>query len=134
YAGLQAEPRSSRYDTSPPPQLGRRQTQNQYQLTHDLPSPLALPSLAEDLQNLWQSDHTAKNLSEALGELKIDPTAIAPYIVNEKRRLTEAPTVEAYETNLPQQIYTGLTLRIPPEMMPLDHKAMQGGHQARQDK
>ncbi|TKA71946.1 hypothetical protein B0A49_05341, partial [Cryomyces minteri] len=121
YADLQAESRNPRYD----PQFEQRQMQNQYQLAHDLPSPLALPSLTEDLQNLWQSDHTAKSLSGALGELQIDATAIAPYIANEKRRLTEAPTAEAYELSLPQYISTGLAVRIPPEMMPIDYKAMQ---------
>ncbi|KAK5145975.1 hypothetical protein LTR04_001163 [Oleoguttula sp. CCFEE 6159] len=49
----------------------------------------------------------------------------APYITNQKKSLAEAPAVEEYEVHLPPHISLDLTVRIPPEMMPLDYRAMQ---------
>ncbi|TKA70266.1 hypothetical protein B0A49_05071 [Cryomyces minteri] len=104
-----------------------RQTQN---------FPLTQPTLApkENQKNYVFVDEynrhkrvkvSTYDLSEALGELRIDHTATAPYITNQKKSLAEAPAVEEYEIHLPPHISLDLTVRIPPEMMPLDYRAMQ---------
>ncbi|EUC37413.1 hypothetical protein COCCADRAFT_85714 [Bipolaris zeicola 26-R-13] len=72
----------------------------------------------------WRSD-SASSLSEALGELKIDHTAVAPYITNMKKALAETPAQEEYEVQLPQSVSLDHTVRIPPEMMPSDEQALQ---------
>ncbi|KAF1837461.1 hypothetical protein BDW02DRAFT_491313 [Decorospora gaudefroyi] len=72
----------------------------------------------------WRSD-SASSLSEALGELKIDHTAIAPYITNMKKTLAETPAQEEYEVQLPQSVSMDHTVRIPPEMMPSEEQALQ---------
>ncbi|KAI4617809.1 hypothetical protein J4E83_006141 [Alternaria metachromatica] len=71
----------------------------------------------------WRSD-SVSSLSEALGELKIDHTAIAPYITNMKKALAETPAQEEYEVVLPASVSLDHTVRIPPEMMPDDDRAM----------
>ncbi|CAA9964483.1 Fungal-trans multi-domain protein [Pyrenophora teres f. maculata] len=71
----------------------------------------------------WRSD-SVSSLSEALGELKIDHTAIAPYITNMKKTLAETPAQEEYEVVLPQSVSLDHTVRIPPEMMPSDDQAL----------
>ena len=66
----------------------------------------------------------ADSLSEAMGELRIDVLASAPYIAD-KKKLAEAPAVEEYEINLPHDTSPDLRVRIPLEMMPSDQQAMQ---------
>ncbi|EAL85166.1 putative C6 finger domain protein [Aspergillus fumigatus] len=70
---------------------------------------------------------TAENLSEVLGELKIDETGIAPYIRQQrKERLeAEAPVQDEIEERLPPlSTGAGSTIRIPPELMPSDDEVM----------
>ena len=66
----------------------------------------------------------ADSLSEAMGELKIDYLASAPYIAD-KKKLAEAPALEEYEISLPHDTSPDLRVRIPLEMMPSDQQAMQ---------
>ena len=66
----------------------------------------------------------ADSLSEAMGELRIDHLASAPYIAD-KKKLAETPAVEEFEINLPHDTSPDLRVRIPPEMMPSDQQAMQ---------
>src|SRR5579871_3598894 len=66
----------------------------------------------------------ADSLSEAMGELRIDHLASAPYIAD-KKKLAETPAVEEYEINLPHDTSPDLRVRIPLEMMPSDQQAMQ---------
>ncbi|KAF2707536.1 hypothetical protein K504DRAFT_383460 [Pleomassaria siparia CBS 279.74] len=72
----------------------------------------------------WRTDPSS-NLTEALGELKIDHTAIAPYITNQKKNLAETPAQEEYEVHLPLSASLDHTVRIPPEMMPGEDQAIQ---------
>ena len=69
-------------------------------------------------------DATVRELSEHMGELAIDLSSAAPYITNEKRHLAEAPAVEEADVILPPSVSSDLTVRIPPEMMPSDERAM----------
>lgn len=88
----------------------------------------------------WRTDSVA-NLTDALGELKIDHTAIgelfesltrsstsltlaAPYITNMKKTLAETPAQEEYEVQLPPSVSLDHTVRIPPEMMPSEEQAL----------
>lgn len=71
----------------------------------------------------WRND-SVSNLSDALGELKIDHTAIAPYITNMKKTLAETPAQEEFEVQLPQSVNMDHTVRIPPEMMPAEDRAL----------
>ncbi|KAK2759073.1 hypothetical protein FQN54_003172 [Arachnomyces sp. PD_36] len=70
---------------------------------------------------------TAENLTEALGELKIDETGVAPYIRKEKQGVSEpeAPVQDEWEDDLPPlSTGAGSTVRIPPELMPSDEDVM----------
>ncbi|KAF7713227.1 Fungal Zn(2)-Cys(6) binuclear cluster domain-containing protein [Penicillium ucsense] len=70
---------------------------------------------------------TADNLSEVLGELKIDETGIAPYIRRQRKDRTEpdAPVQDEVEERLPPlSTGAGATIRIPPELMPDDEDVM----------
>ncbi|KAE8390669.1 hypothetical protein BDV23DRAFT_172129 [Aspergillus alliaceus] len=68
---------------------------------------------------------TAEDLSEVLGELKIDETGIAPYIRQQRKEKGE-PEIpvqdEAEEPLPPLRTGAGSTIRIPPELMPSDEE------------
>ena len=70
----------------------------------------------------WRSE-SVSSLTDALGELKIDHTAIAPYITNQKKALAETPAQEEYEIQLPASVSLDHIVRIPPEMMPAEEQA-----------
>ncbi|KAL4902484.1 hypothetical protein BDW74DRAFT_59373 [Aspergillus multicolor] len=70
---------------------------------------------------------TAENLSEVLGELRIDETGIAPYIRQQRtdKAEPEIPTQDEAEENLPPlRTGSGSKIRIPPELMPSDDEVM----------
>ncbi|KAE8147568.1 hypothetical protein BDV25DRAFT_168980 [Aspergillus avenaceus] len=70
---------------------------------------------------------TAEDLSEVLGELKIDETGIAPYIRQQRKERgePEIPVQDDAEEPLPPlNTGAGSTVRIPPELMPLDDDVM----------
>ncbi|KKK23780.1 C6 finger domain protein [Aspergillus ochraceoroseus] len=70
---------------------------------------------------------TAENLSEVLGQLKIDETGIAPYIRQQKmdKSEPELPTQDELEESLPPlSTGAGSKIRIPPELMPSDDEVM----------
>ncbi|KAF2750916.1 hypothetical protein M011DRAFT_187759 [Sporormia fimetaria CBS 119925] len=77
-----------------------------------------------DSDGNWRGENIS-NLTDALGELKIDHTAIAPYIANQKKTLAEAPAQEEFEVQLPSLTSADNTVRIPPEMMPSEEQALQ---------
>ncbi|KAI7360067.1 hypothetical protein KC320_g39 [Hortaea werneckii] len=52
------------------------------------------------------------------------PTSIAPYIANERKNLAETPAIGEEEVLLPPSVGTDTTVRIPPEMMPSEARAM----------
>ncbi|KAF1940230.1 hypothetical protein EJ02DRAFT_350457 [Clathrospora elynae] len=87
------------------------------------PPPPALMTPPESEPH-WRSDSVG-SLSDALGELKIDHTAVAPYITNMKKALAGTPAQEEYEVQLPQSVSLDHTVRIPPEMMPTEEQALQ---------
>ncbi|KAH8732887.1 hypothetical protein GQ44DRAFT_600786 [Phaeosphaeriaceae sp. PMI808] len=60
----------------------------------------------------WRTD-SVSNITDALGELKIDHTAIA-----------ETPAQEEYEVQLPASVRLDHTVRVPPEMMPSEEQAL----------
>ncbi|KAJ5716781.1 hypothetical protein N7488_002427 [Penicillium malachiteum] len=71
---------------------------------------------------------TAENLSEVLGELKIDETGIAPYIRRQRtdRQEPDAPIQEEAEIKLPPlSTGAGAKIRIPPELMPAEEDVME---------
>ncbi|RAL07481.1 Zn(II)2Cys6 transcription factor [Aspergillus homomorphus CBS 101889] len=70
---------------------------------------------------------TAENLSEVLGELRIDESGIAPYIRQQRREKAEPeiPTQDDADEKLPPlSTGAGSTIRIPPELMPSDDEVM----------
>ncbi|KAL4752689.1 hypothetical protein BDW72DRAFT_61714 [Aspergillus terricola var. indicus] len=79
---------------------------------------------------LEYGDHehsTAENLSEVLGELRIDETGIAPYIRQQRTDRTEPeiPIQDEVEESLPPlRTGSGSKIRIPPELMPSDDEVM----------
>ncbi|KAL0257401.1 hypothetical protein SLS55_008213 [Diplodia seriata] len=106
--------------------------------------PQSAPSMGSSNEGepMWRNNLDTSQLTEALGELKIDHTAIgklessdlldlillinfpAPYIANQKRSLANAPPVEEYEIQLPDDHAPDMTIRIPPDMMPADQQAL----------
>ncbi|KAI9765107.1 MAG: hypothetical protein M1840_007814 [Geoglossum simile] len=91
------------------------------------PSPQA-PSL-NDPNEIWQHEqYSSSSLSEALGQLAIDETGIAPYISDQKKPLEESPAFEEFEDykNTLSLTPTGpdLTVRIPPGLMPSEEQAV----------
>lgn len=70
-------------------------------------------------------DATVQSLSEVMGDLKIGPTAVAPYIANHRKNSAPTPVVAEADVALPQSVYTDSTIRIPPEMMPSEEKAQE---------
>ncbi|KAF2013414.1 hypothetical protein BU24DRAFT_349768 [Aaosphaeria arxii CBS 175.79] len=82
-----------------------------------------VPMSATDAESSWRHE-TPSDLAEALGELKIDHTAVAPYIANQKKTLAETPAQEEYELQLPPSTSLDHTVRIPPEMMPSEEQAL----------
>ena len=129
------------------PSLAMSVTDSTYQnhSTFQIPRSLSMPVSTQPVENgsAWtQEDVSAENLSEALGELKIDETGvgllsrvfaktmtnlnIAPYIFQQKKTLAEAPALEEYEINLPTiSSGSGATVSIPPELMPGREQVMQ---------
>ncbi|KAK3116395.1 hypothetical protein LTR53_003259 [Teratosphaeriaceae sp. CCFEE 6253] len=69
-------------------------------------------------------DATVRELSGQMGDLSIELTSVAPYIANEKKSLAETPAMEEADVVLPLSVGTDTTVRIPPEMMPSDERAM----------
>ena len=74
--------------------------------------------------DLQEVDATVRELSERMGDLAIDLSSAAPYIANEKKNLAEAPAVEEVDIVLPPSVSTDLTVRVPPEMMPSEERAL----------
>lgn len=69
-------------------------------------------------------DAGVQQLSAQMGDLQIDITSAAPYITNQQIA-PDAPAIEEEaEVILPQSVYTDPTVRIPPEMMPAEGRAM----------
>jgi hypothetical protein len=64
-----------------------------------------------------------RELSEQMGDLQIDITSAAPYMTK-KQLAADAPAVEEEEVVLPPSVLTDPTVRIPPEMMPSEERAM----------
>ncbi|KAJ5753854.1 uncharacterized protein N7511_008007 [Penicillium nucicola] len=70
---------------------------------------------------------TAENLSDVLGELRIDESGIAPYIRRQRADHVEpdVPTQDEVEERLPPlSTGSGATIRIPPELMPAEDDVM----------
>jgi len=80
------------------------------------------PAVAEG--SFTSGPSLADSLTDAMGELKIDYMASAPYIAD-KKKLAETPALEEYEISLPQDLSADQRVRIPLEMMPSDQQAMQ---------
>lgn len=99
---------SSLYQDRSAPSLLRTQTE-------------ASSSSAADAQDV---DASVRELSGQMGDLSIGPTSVAPYIANERNNLAETPAVDEAEVVLPASVGTDPTVRIPPEMMPSDARAM----------
>lgn len=77
-----------------------------------------------ETENHWKQD-TSSNLAEALGELKIDLNAVAPYITNQRKALAETPAQEEYEVQLPPSNSLDPIIRIPSEMMPSEEQCLE---------
>lgn len=72
-------------------------------------------------------DATVRELSEQMGDLAIDYTSSAAYITNEKKTLAETfetPAADDYGVLLPASVGTDSIVRIPPEMMLAEERAM----------
>ncbi|KAF1975677.1 hypothetical protein BU23DRAFT_66258 [Bimuria novae-zelandiae CBS 107.79] len=90
-------------------------------------APPAAPTMTmtppETESHHWKQDSTS-SLADALGELKIEHDAVAPWITNQRKNLAETPALEDYEIQLPPLTSLDNTVRIPPEMMPSEEQAL----------
>ncbi|KAJ5264099.1 hypothetical protein N7505_008020 [Penicillium chrysogenum] len=89
-----------------------------YQQPQMFPGPQT-PSMGSSDRNVYvdNDQSTAENLSDVLGELKIDESGIAPYIRRQRtdRIEPEAPVQDDVEEQLPPlRTGSGVTIRIPP--------------------
>ncbi|KAF2468272.1 uncharacterized protein BDR25DRAFT_327025 [Lindgomyces ingoldianus] len=108
-----------------PQVVGPNITYQPHQMYSEAQSAAPAPSMSPPAtEPNWRSDPSS-NLADALGELKIDYTAVAPYITNQKKNLAETPAQEEFEVQLPPSASLDHTIRIPPEMMPSDEQALQ---------
>ncbi|ORX94520.1 hypothetical protein BCR34DRAFT_499193 [Clohesyomyces aquaticus] len=105
--------------------VGQNVNYTPHQIYSDAPSAAPIPTMSPaDTESHWRGDPSS-NLADALGELKIDHTAVAPYIMNQRKTLAETPAQEEYEVQLPPSASLDHTIRIPPEMMPSEDQALQ---------
>nr|POE49409.1 cutinase transcription factor 1 alpha [Quercus suber] len=111
-ASLGAYPNNGIYST-PPAQMSHFQ------------QPSLVRSPTEDSSGDPQEmGNAVRELSEHMGDLSIDITSAATYIANETRNLAETPAVEEVDVVLPLSVTSDSTVRIPPEMMPTDERAL----------
>ena len=102
-------------------------TQSHYQSGHPaLPRPIitqteAVPSPSDDPQEV---DAAVREMSEQMGDLRMEIDSVAPYIANEKKNLAETPAVEDADVHLLPSVSNDSTVRIPPEMMPSEERAL----------
>ncbi|KAK4865810.1 hypothetical protein LT330_008903 [Penicillium expansum] len=87
------------------------------------------PSMGSSDRNVYvdNDQSTAENLSDVLGELKIDESGIAPYIRRQRtdRIEPDAPVQDEVEEQFPPlRTGSGVTIRIPPELMPAEDDVM----------
>ncbi|KAF2857300.1 hypothetical protein K470DRAFT_223646 [Piedraia hortae CBS 480.64] len=82
-------------------------------------------SSASDAQDM---NDNVKELTGQMGDLSIEVTSVAPWIANEKRALEGTPVVEENDVLLPPSVSADSTVRVPPEMMPSEERAMQYFH------
>ncbi|KAL2361224.1 hypothetical protein RJZ56_005876 [Blastomyces dermatitidis] len=118
------------YHALSPPHLVPMQHNQTFQHTPNLytTSPPHQLLTRVDTTSYAKSEHSnAEDLSDALGDLKIDETGVAAYIRQPRKgdKDPEVPTAEEGDAKLPPFISTsGATIRIPPELMPSDDDAM----------
>ncbi|KXG51136.1 Transcription factor [Penicillium griseofulvum] len=96
-----------------------------FQQPHMFPGPQT-PSIGSD-RNVYVDNEHAENLSDVLGELKIDESGIAPYIRRQRtdRIEPDAPVQDDSDEQLPPlSTGSGATIRIPPELMPAEDDVM----------
>ncbi|KIW04048.1 hypothetical protein, variant [Verruconis gallopava] len=122
---VSTQPRNDSIDASYHPPLHRA---NSLDSSWNRP-PVDVSALRQNsLDSGWRSEPgvspSADVLAEAMGGLKIDHLAIAPYIAD-RNKLAEAPAVAEYEVDIPQHSSPDQPLSIPPEMMPSDEQALQ---------
>jgi len=121
------------HDVSPMPMNIHGATYQQTQAM--FPTPPAQSVQSTGTGSYWeqQSQHsegnhsTAEELSEALGELKIDETGYAPYLKQQHRASSpeRVPVQEDAEAKLPPlSTGAGSTVRIPPELLPSQEDAL----------
>ncbi|KAJ9668940.1 hypothetical protein H2201_000766 [Coniosporium apollinis] len=71
----------------------------------------------------WRSDAHTASLTRAMGDLEIGHTAVAPYIMKERKGCSDDRPVEEHQVILPQHVNQDSTVHIPPGMMPNPEQA-----------
>lgn len=69
-------------------------------------------------------DATVKELSQQMGELTVDHLSQAPWIRDQHKKSVDVPAMDDDNALLPPSIHTDPTVRIPPEMMPTEERAL----------
>lgn len=69
-------------------------------------------------------DAAVKELSQQMGEMTVDHLSQAPWIRDAHKKAADVPAVDDANVLLPSSVYTDPTVRIPPEMMPTEERAL----------
>ena len=69
-------------------------------------------------------ESAVKGLSQQMGELTVDHLSQAPWIRDQHKKSADVPTVDDATVLLPPSVYTDPAIRIPPEMMPTEERAL----------
>ena len=125
---MEKAPLPARYDavTSVPIVTAAQSFHSEPAYHPQLPSSHSI-HIVDSSAETWPHEHTTgSQLTDILGELKIDTNALAPYIAQQKKSLAEVPALDEAEYSLPvSSVGSGMAVRIPPELMPDEQLAME---------
>ena len=129
YYGSPTDP-TSHFPTTAPQQQPQQQQQQSTSARQMPPTLLRADTVAsvDSAGDPQEIDAGVRELTEHMGDFRIESTSEAPYITFQKTRLADAPAaVEEPEVVLPASATAGAadaTVRIPPEMMPSEERAL----------
>ncbi|KAF2836339.1 hypothetical protein M501DRAFT_940292 [Patellaria atrata CBS 101060] len=111
------------YSGIQPVQMPQQDLRYQSQPLYSAPS--ANSYTTTDHDGIWRPDVTPTSLSDAMGDLKISQDAVATYITNQKKTLEDSAAQEDFEFDVSTYTAPGQKVRIPPEMMPSNDRALE---------
>ncbi|KAM0712147.1 hypothetical protein Q7P37_011241 [Cladosporium fusiforme] len=100
----------------------------QYQPSQEVPRAVRTHSQATASSdgNPEDVDAAVKNLTNQMGDLRVEINSCSPWIASHNKTVKDSstPTVDEAEASLPASVMTDTVIRIPVEMMPHDERVM----------